>query len=104
MTTQPNISDEVEKDLAAGRHDEVLTRLEAALTGTGSEVLDTVGLTETAGDQAHAVGDQARALRFWRLALAGWEREASMATSGGEGRQRMLDVERMRGKLASIGA
>ncbi|MEJ7729662.1 MAG: hypothetical protein WKG00_10625 [Polyangiaceae bacterium] len=63
------------------------------------DVVECVGVIEDAVDYARIDGDMPLAARYWRIALAAWECEASMATSGGEGRSRMLDVERVRAKL-----
>lgn len=100
MRALPELHEEIRLALDAGDHDGVLARLEPQHDGWAEEVLACVGLTESAGDALAVAGDLHRAVRFWRLALTGWEVEASMATSGGEGMQRMRDVERVREKLA----
>ena len=100
----PNVRDEVKRALDVADYDGVLARLEPNVDASRNEVLECVGLTEKAGDELSAAGDTARAVRFWRLAHAGWEVEASMATGGGEGRQRMRDVERVAAKIARASA
>jgi uncharacterized protein YqcC (DUF446 family) len=64
-----------------------------------THVLEARTLAERAGDAADDAGEFASANRLWSIALRGARQHASHATSGGEGMERMLDVERLERKL-----
>lgn len=58
-------------------------------------LVDSGGIAERAATAARAAGDHATALDLLRLAHDAASIWASWSTSGGEGMQRMLDVDRL---------
>lgn len=58
-------------------------------------LVDSGGIAERAATAARAAGDRATALDLLRLAHDAASIWASWSTSGGEGMQRMLDVDRL---------
>jgi hypothetical protein len=85
--------------LASGRLDEALTQLREVSRTRALDLLDAIGPIERAGDAALAKGDAEHAAALYDYARQGYVIDASMATSGAEGAQRMLEVKRMEQKI-----
>lgn len=65
----------------------------------GYEAVTRAGFYEDWGDHAENID---KAKKFYLKSLTDYERFASWATSGGEGTARMLDVKRLRKKIADL--
>jgi tetratricopeptide (TPR) repeat protein len=92
----------IEQAIRSGDHDRALVQLEALAGHDLEGLLSCVGLCEAAGEDARLVGQSEWAHRYLRLALTAWQWHASGASSGGEGMARMLDVNRVRERLARV--
>lgn len=91
--------------LAAGRVDEALDLLDACVRASDIDALvDTAAATERAGDAARRRQNFPQARRCYLHALDGCRAFASWSTSGGEGMQRTLAVERLQASFASVKA
>lgn len=81
----------------------VLADLRALATHTDAQLLARAALAERLGDRARFLGDRDAALELFRIAHADFAEYAAGATAGGEGMARMLDVNRLGGKLSELG-
>jgi len=86
--------------IARDDDDAAFAQLDALARRDFADLLGVVDLCEHAGDDAHLHGDDTLAQRWWDRALEIWRFHASCATSGAEGLGRMLDVDRVREKIA----
>lgn len=84
----------------ARRWDTALRVLNAITDSDDQALLWCAWQAETLANKARLDGDGAAARASDQLALRNHERHASGATSGGEGMSRMLDVHRLRERLA----
>ncbi|MDC0717080.1 tetratricopeptide repeat protein [Nannocystis bainbridge] len=89
----------------AGERDHVsaLAALRAIDVCDDVHLLRRASVAERLGDRARLHGDPTGAHELYRLAHGDFARHASYATAGGEGMARMLDVNRLNGKLSDLG-
>ena len=91
--------DPIETALREGRADDAVALLRAKDTNA---LVDAIGQFERAGEHAAMIGKKADAITLLQVALDGYTVFASWSTSGGEGMARMLDVDRIKKRLADI--
>lgn len=94
---------EVERLAGERRFAEAVAALHALDICDEAHLLRRAAVAETLGDRARLHGDDATALDLYHLARSGFAQHASYATSGGEGMARMVDVNRLIGKLSELG-
>jgi len=86
--------------IAATRFDEALAEVRALPSSRTTELTDIMQAAEDAGDLAAAEDRVTHAVGFYELAGLGRQIDASLATSGAEGMQRTIAVDRALAKLA----
>lgn len=101
----PEASVLAEVERLAGERDysAAISALRAIDVCDDEHLLRRAAVAERLGDHARLHGDAPGALDLYRLAHGDFARYASYATAGGEGMARMLDVNRLNGKLSDLG-
>lgn len=93
---------EVERLLRERRTDDALTELARLAKAGWNVVIDAIGLLSAHGEKAVREKRLPEAIRLLECALEGYVGFAAGSTSGGEGMARMVDVERMRARVALL--
>ncbi|MCY1013026.1 tetratricopeptide repeat protein [Nannocystis pusilla] len=94
---------EVERLAGERDHSAAISALRAIDVCDDEHLLRRAAVAERLGDHARLHGEVEGALDLYRLAHGDFARYASYATAGGEGMARMLDVNRLNGKLSDLG-
>ncbi len=87
--------------IASGDFDAAATRVPVE-AGEADNEHGCAQIWDAVGEKRLLAGDHDGAQRCFELALDQYRRHASYATSGGEGMERMLDVDRLKAKLAGL--
>jgi hypothetical protein len=77
-----------------------VSALEALKRADPVKLVDAIGYASRGAELARKAGRRREAIALLRLVLHGYEIYASWASSGSEGLGRMVDVDRVRDRLA----